>query len=59
MRAANVATDFGRDDRFDGGIKRVLHMARIVSGVVDRRVAGKAWARDRPRYEHYLHERQL
>ena len=31
MRAAKVAIDFGRDDRFDGGIKLVLHMARIVS----------------------------
>ena len=42
MHAANVANDFGRDDRSDSGIKQVLHMARIVSGVVDRRVAGKA-----------------
>lgn len=33
MRAANVATELGKDDRFYGGIERVLHMVRIVSAV--------------------------
>lgn len=54
MRVANLAIDFGRGGRFDGGIKRVLHMSRSVSGIVDQLVAGKVRARHRPGYEHLV-----